>query len=191
MSLEKNKALQFNEWVESHTEEMFRWAYYKTSSKETAEDLVQDTFYAAYKSYDGFENRSNVKTWLFSILNNKIVDFYRKKPKQVDVSFSEEKGNEITDGLFTHSEGWTESPVHPVWNEEQHLLDNPDFNEVLEKCMNDLPENWREAVNLKYVLNKKGAEITQYLGISSANYWQIIHRSKLLLKKCVEYNWSI
>jgi RNA polymerase sigma-70 factor (ECF subfamily) len=189
--IQSSKQSIFTEWVESYTEEFFRWAYYKTNSKETAEDLVQDTFFSAYKAYESFEKKSTAKTWLFSILNRKIIDFYRKKKDLLDVSFSEDKGTEITDSLFTKKEGWSESPVHPAWKDEKHLLDNAEFNEVLEKCMDDLPLNWREAINLKYLFNKKGNEISELLGVTKSNYWQMIHRGKLLLKKCVEVNWKL
>jgi RNA polymerase sigma-70 factor (ECF subfamily) len=50
---------------------------FKTSSKEIAEDLVQDTFLAAFHKIDSFEGKSQPKTWLFSILNNKVIDYYR------------------------------------------------------------------------------------------------------------------
>jgi RNA polymerase sigma-70 factor (ECF subfamily) len=46
---------------------------FKTSSKEIAEDLVQDTFLAAFHKIDSFEGKSQPKTWLFSILNNKVL----------------------------------------------------------------------------------------------------------------------
>lgn len=48
-----------------------------------AEDLVQETFTAAYRSISGFKNDCHPKTWLFSILNNKIVDYHRKKFKDI------------------------------------------------------------------------------------------------------------
>ena len=41
-------------WVTEFTEEMFQWAYHKTSSEEQAHDLVQDTFLAATEKYENF-----------------------------------------------------------------------------------------------------------------------------------------
>jgi RNA polymerase sigma-70 factor (ECF subfamily) len=37
--------------------------------------------------------------------------------------------------------------INAVWDQEQELLDNPDFNTVMEECMNDLPQKWKLAVN--------------------------------------------
>ncbi len=53
-------------WVEMYSDNMFSWALHKTSSKETSEDLVQETFLAAVQSFDKFKGDSNPKTWLFS-----------------------------------------------------------------------------------------------------------------------------
>ncbi len=190
---ESQKQRTFKEWVDTFTDELFKWALYKTSSRETAEDLVQETFFSAYKAFDKFEGKSSTKTWLFSILNNKIIDHYRKKhiTSENSLSLSEEQGTEIVDGMFKDNGAWENTPVHPVWNSEKHLLDDPEFNVVMEKCIDDLPKNWKTAITYKYVLDKKGDEISKELNLSSSNYWQIIHRAKLLLKKCIEVKWTI
>ncbi len=47
------------------------------SSKETVEDLVQDSFLASFQSIENFEGKSQSKTWLFSILKKKISEHFR------------------------------------------------------------------------------------------------------------------
>ena len=66
-------------WVEEYTSGLFSWALHKISDEELARDLVQDTFMAAAEKISSFRGESSPKTFLFSILNNKIVDHYRKK----------------------------------------------------------------------------------------------------------------
>ncbi len=61
-------------WLAKYGDDMYSWAYYKTSSKETAEDLVQDTMVSVYRSYEKYKQGSNPNTWLFTIINNKIID---------------------------------------------------------------------------------------------------------------------
>lgn len=53
--------VMFENWVAQFSDELFTWAYHKTSSKETAEDLVQDTFLSAYHKIDSFEGKSHPK----------------------------------------------------------------------------------------------------------------------------------
>ena len=60
-------------WVAVYSDDLYRWALHKTSDKETVQDLVQETFLAAFKSLDKFQGKSQPKTWLFSIMNNKIM----------------------------------------------------------------------------------------------------------------------
>ena len=55
--------------------------------------------------------------------------------------------------------------------------------------MEDLPQKWKFAVTSKYLTDKKADEICQELEITVSNYWQIVHRAKLLLKKCLEMKW--
>jgi RNA polymerase sigma factor (sigma-70 family) len=68
-----------NDWVVAHTDSLYEWAFYKLSDEELTKDIVQETFITAFQKIDSFEGKSNPKTWLFSILNNKIIDHYRKE----------------------------------------------------------------------------------------------------------------
>lgn len=78
----ENKNDSIESWVKLYTGSLYDWALFKTSYKETAEDLVQDTFLAAKLQFEKFKQNSSAKTWLFAILNNKIKDYYRNKYKQ-------------------------------------------------------------------------------------------------------------
>lgn len=179
-------------WFHKYSDALFSWAYHKTSSREASEDLVQDTFLAAVRAYDGFQNNSNPKTWLFAILNNKIIDFYRKKAKSFALNSSKAEQMFInqTDSFFDSDQNWTLKKDTLLWEEEHHILDNEDFRKTLNTCMKALPENWRLAMLSKYILNKTANEICQEIKITQSNYWQIVHRSKLLLRNCIESNWK-
>lgn len=190
--LKQNRQKEFEIWVTNFSDELFSWALYKTSSKEVAEDLVQETFLAAYHKIESFKGDSQPKTWLFSILKNKVIDHYRldAKTTKQNRSLSENSGNEITEGLFNENENWASNEINAIWNnDEEELLDNPEFNHVLQECMDDLPNKWRNAFTSKYLTDKKAEEICQDLDITVSNYWQIVHRSKLLMKKCLELKW--
>jgi len=58
----------FIQLVKLHTKDLVSYTLSKVQQKEIAEDLVQETFIAAYQSYRKYEGKSSVKTWLFSIL---------------------------------------------------------------------------------------------------------------------------
>ncbi len=172
-------------WVESFSEELYSWTLYKISDPETAKDLVQNTFLAAAEKIDGFKGDSSPKTWLFAILNNKIIDIYRKKVKQ-----PVKQEEQFLSGFFDEGEKWKTGRSPLEWQEEEsHLLDNDDFRAVLKRCLDELPEKWNACVQLKFMENKKGEDICQEIGITPSNFWQIIHRAKLQLRDCIEVNW--
>ena len=176
---------ELTQWVETYTSDLYSWAYHKTSNVEVAQDLVQDTFLAVAERLDSFQGKSSVKTWLFSILNNKIVDFYRKKAK-AHVSFD---GNFLSH-FFNEDGEWKQDSMPKDWSDgEEHLLDNAEFHQVLKLCMDALPVSWSATVKLKYLSQKKGEEICKELNITSSNYWQMIHRAKLQLRACLEKKW--
>ena len=176
---------QLAQWVEQYSREMFAWAAHKVSDSELAKDLVQDTFLAAFEKIDSFKGKSSPKTWLFSILNYKIIDHYRSK-----VKLTVRIENKTLSSFFTGSGEWLPDKRPSKWDDDDsHLLDNADFNAVLHECIESLPDKWCTIVKLKYLMSKKGDEICQELGITPTNFWQIMHRSKLKLRDCIESNW--
>ena len=177
--------INLKSWVDEFTDALYKWAYYKTSSVETAEDLVQETFLVAAEKLSSFKGESTPKTWLFSILNHKIIDYYRKKVnKPINVE------NDIVANSFDKEGSWQQSQRPHSWHEEEnHLLDDNEFQQILQKCMDALPEQWNTCVKLKYFTEKSGAEICQELDIAPTNFWQIVHRAKLQLRNCVDNKW--
>ena len=87
-----------------------------------AEDLVQDTFLSAYKNLENFKNESNPKTWLFSILNNKIIDFYRKKSKSLTKEDNDAEliATNNTNALFNEKDHWVNT-TNTNWETDEHF----------------------------------------------------------------------
>jgi len=145
---------------------------------------------SAYKSFDKYKPGSNPKTWLFTILNNKIIDYYRASNTQKSINQSTLQGKKVDDDNFTADGNWNNA-TDPLWaNTEQHLLDNPQFLEVLSGCIDKLPPNWKGVIVGKYIHHKKGSQICKDLGITSSNLWQMAHRAKLQLRTCLDKNWK-
>ncbi len=185
--MELNKSTNLPQWVEQYSGDLYSWALHKLSDRELAGDLVQDTFLAAAEKIEGFKGDSSPKTWLFSILNHKIIDIYRKKVNQTvrleDQNFT---------GFFDADGNWLKDKRPAAWPEDEvQLLDNDAFQEVLNRCLEALPEKWNMCVKLKYLSEKNGEEICQELDIAPTNFWQIIHRAKLQLRDCIEKNWFL
>ena len=181
------KNAQLTSWVKEYTRDMLSWARHKVTDPATAEDLVQDTFLAAAEQIDTFRNDSSPRTWLFSILNNKIAGYYRSSLKFTNISIGAETS---TDDFFDEAGHWKRHIIPTDWeNSDIHLLDDPIFIETFQGCLDRLPAVWYSCVRLKYLEQKEAEIICQETGLSPTNYWQIVHRAKLQLRRCLEQHW--
>ncbi len=173
------------QWVNDYTPDLYSWALHKTSDEEQAKDLVQDTFMAAAEKLPTFKGESSPKTYLFSILNHKIIDYYRKKStKPVNVE------TQVFSRFFDEDGEWRTEKKPRDWHEEEtNILDDENFQTVFQECINHLPDQWNVCVTSKYLTEKNSGEICQELGITPTNYWQMMHRAKLQLRECIEKNW--
>lgn len=176
--------LTVESWVKLHTREMYSYALIKVKAKEAAEDIVQNAFLAAWKAYPSFQQKSNPRTWLFSILKHKIADYYRIKFRQ-----SSEIPSDITGKFFDKNDRWNSAYRPSEWQADKDLLDDPEFTNALKDCFEKLPEKWSSAVRLKYLEQDDAETICSMLEITKPNFWQIIHRAKLSLRNCLELKW--
>lgn len=173
------------DWVKLYTRDLYAWAIQKTPQAAVAEDLVQDTFLAAAEQLADFRGDSSPKTWLMGILKNKVAEHYRKIIRENTLS-----GLPETDSFFDANDHWNLAQQPRSWaGDAEHLTDIPEFNKTLDACVERLPQMMNACIRLKFLEEKKGEEICRELGITSANYWQMIHRAKLQLRQCLEKYW--
>ena len=79
---EKQKYTIFENEFLPHMEAMYNFAYRITYDEDTAKDLLQDTYYKAFKFIESFHEGTNAKAWLFRILKNSFINEFRKKNKE-------------------------------------------------------------------------------------------------------------
>jgi RNA polymerase sigma-70 factor (ECF subfamily) len=171
---------EVTDWVREHTSDLLRYAASRVKEREVAEDLVQVTLMAAWKSKDRFAQQSSPRTWLFSILKNKIADHYRKLYRDPVIH-----GSDIqVDERFRADGHW--SPQHRPndWNVDESA-EKEALQRYLLHCLEHLPAHWRAAVEMKYLKEKDSKAICQELGITPTNYWQQLHRAKSKLRECI------
>lgn len=79
-------------------------------------------------------------------------------------------------------------PAGKLGVEGQDYLENKELKDILERCIKKLPAVWAMVFNMKYLEEEDSKKICKELGLSSTNFWVIIHRSKLSLRVCIS-NW--
>jgi len=182
-------------WVSEYGDYLFSIAFLKINHRETAEDLVQDTFLSAIRSLDTFRKESSVKTWLVSILNNKIIDHYRKRDTlQGPDEYLSKTDDPFYSAFFQadrYSDAhWKRDSRPQDWdNDTESELLRDEFFRVLEYCIHRMPSRLIPVFTAKFIDEKNSEDICKDLAISPSNYWVMIHRSKLLMRSCLEKSW--
>ena len=181
-----NYQLDPNQWITRYADYLYNYTIVRVKDRETAEDLVQETFFAGLKSMVNFKGEASERTWLISILKRKIIDYYRK--------INSAKGKaEVKMNFYTEGERegeWIEERVPNSWNSQvEKDIENRELGMALEKCIDALPEKYAIVFRMKTIDQFETEEICKELNITSSNLWVIIHRARTQLRRCMEVNW--
>ena len=174
-------------WVERHGDYLFRYAMLRLRDRPAAEDLVQETFLAALKGRESFAGGSSEATWLVGILKHKIADHFRLQARQAPVD--ERDLREHPDpSAFDRRGHWVSGPVEWGGNPAD-LFRQKEFLEQLANCLSELSESHANAFTLREVEGLDAREICKVLNVTETNLWVILHRARMLLRRCLETRW--
>jgi RNA polymerase sigma-70 factor (TIGR02943 family) len=176
-------------WVDDHRDCLFRYALLRVRRPEVAEDLVQETLYAAVRIYSTFRGKSSERTWLCGILKNKICDYFRKLGREVsftDLEFlQDEMSHKLVErGFWNHHLGPLE------WKSEAEVvMHRAEFWETFRNCLSKLPVRVADVFMLRKMEEMDSAQICEAFRISENNLWVMLHRARMALRECLEINW--
>jgi RNA polymerase sigma-70 factor (TIGR02943 family) len=162
-----------------------------------AEDMVQEALLAAIQAIEGFDGRSSLKTWMFSILRHKIIDHIRRSSRERPLSefvANENEQDANLDAMFGkqtlwNGAHWTDEDRPSEWPEPDAALEHKQFWDVFDACVHRLPENLSRVFMMRELLDLDTPEICTELNISTNNCWVILHRARTRLRGCMEHNW--
>lgn len=180
-----SKKLEPDNWVNNYADALYAYCVSRVNDVQAAEDIVQNTFLSAWKARESYNGAASEKNWLYAILKNKIIDHFRRQSSGVVIISSREE-----DIYFDNAEHWTTETAPKDWgvNTEQPV-EIKEFYTFLDKCKQKLKEIQQSVFVMKYMEDLDSAEICKVLDITPSNYWVLIHRAKLHLRKCLETNW--
>lgn len=115
---------------------VYRAALYLTKDKSQAEDLVQETYLRAFRSFDSFKPGTNCKAWFLSILRNLFINQYnhkRRQPEMVDWETIEQT---------------YEAMAQNGHKEPQSLFFSQLMDGEIQQALKELPEEFRTAIVL-------------------------------------------
>ena len=94
---------KFEHLVKEHRDMVYSVALAHTKDPSAADDVAQETFIKAYRSWDGLKNPSRVKTWLYAIARNTAIDWFRRQKRapnsgldELDVAAPEKEKDRVT-----------------------------------------------------------------------------------------------
>jgi RNA polymerase sigma-70 factor (TIGR02943 family) len=181
-------------WVKSFGDYLFSYAFLKVGIRETAEDLVQETFVSAIKGRDSFKGDSSEKTWLVAILKNKIIDHYRRKDVLKGAAdYLNDTDDEFSAHYFDKSSGhWLRTSAPRDWSvSADSAVHNAEFEQVLHGCIHKMPPKLVPVFLARFIDGEDSEIICKAHNLSASNYWVMIHRAKVLLRSCLEKNWFL
>jgi RNA polymerase sigma-70 factor (ECF subfamily) len=177
--------------IESHRPYLMRYALSQLRDGQMAEEAVQEALVAALESLASFGGKSTLRTWLTSILRYKVIDLQRRAVSErarVPLDEGREADDEAwLDDLFDATGHWREAPQ--AWSDPESALEQRRFWEAFESCLGRLPGPASRVFFKREVLGEETAAICRDESISASNCWVILHRSRLLLRACLEKNW--
>lgn len=179
-------------WVDLYGDYLFAFALSRVRFETIAEDLVRETLLAALANDSSFTGKYSEKTWLCGILKQKIVDYFRRNCQGIDLT-AEEVDLTPYDYLFadeTWKDHWTAETMPSDWKTTpEQALEGNKFCAVLSHCLGELPERVANCFTLREMDGFDAAEICGILGISPNNFWVMMHRARLHLRRCIDFNW--
>ncbi len=173
--------------------DMLRFAHLQLRNTETAEDLVQEAIEAALRHSSSFAGQSTLKTWVFAILRNRIIDHLRTAKRTMPMSSLVEDGEdwqERLETLFNEKGGWRDGPRPVAWPNPEESMQTRQFWGVFEACLDHLSANTGRVFMMREFLGFESDEICTQLGISTSNCHVILHRARLKLRGCMETGWG-
>jgi RNA polymerase sigma-70 factor (ECF subfamily) len=149
-----------------HLDALFNFAVYLTRGRAEAEDLVQETYLRALRFSHRFRPGTHLRAWLFQILRNTFLTFYRLREREAPLA---EEG--VPD--------WDTPMFHDAPDDDPHVLE---AHTDLERAMRRLPEEFRTVLLLAEVEGMPLEEVAQIMGCPVGTVKSRIFRAKERLR---------
>lgn len=173
---------RFSALVSQHLDGLFGASLRLTRNRTKAEDLLQEMFLRAWRSFHTFRPGTNVRAWLYRILMNAYIDGYRKSEREPEVV-----DHEDVDEFYLYSKVHESEDFRRAGNPEEVLLNNL-MDADVKGALQSLPEAFRNVVILADIEGFSYKEIAEILGIPIGTVMSRLHRGRRQLQvKLWEY----
>jgi len=158
-----------------HIHALYGAAMRFTRSPDDAQDLVQETYMKAYKSFDQFEPGTNCKAWLFRILTNTFINKYRRRVKEREILEGAERTAAEHQLIHLPSKRSTLDP-------ENDIADKSLSDEV-SRALEKVPVDFRTVVILSDIEGFSYKEVAEIAGIPVGTVMSRLFRGRRILQE--------
>ena len=144
---------EYNKAVDAYADNLYRFVLKNLRDEAMADDIIQDTFEKLWMKLEEV-SALKVKSYLFTAAYHTMIDYIRKERRYVDPA-----GYELS-----HSEHYS------------------DLNELLERAIQNLPEDQKAVVMLRDYEGYSYREITEITGLTESQVKVYIYRARVYLK---------
>ncbi|WP_353129810.1 RNA polymerase sigma factor [Parapedobacter pyrenivorans] len=158
--------IEFNTRVVKEVNSLNGYAFYFTRDEENANDLVQDTVLKAFSYYNKFKEGTNLQAWLYTILKNTFINYYRRKVK--------------TNSIIVKSDTISSSDLFR--SSLRNAAEGKFVMDDIERALTKLPEEYYSPFTMYYE-GYKYHEIADHFHIPIGTVKTRIHVARQQLKK--------
>ena len=172
---EQDHAQRFEELALPHLDAAYSLARWLTRNDRDAHDVVQEAYLRAFRFFAGFHG-DNARSWLLAIVRNTCYTWMQQnRGFHVNASLDELLESGEADAVF--------AAVEPSEDGPEKLMRREDDKAMLNRALEQLPEEFREAIVLKELEDLSYREIAAVTGVPLGTVMSRLSRARKLLYK--------
>src|SRR2546427_6819269 len=167
--------VRFEEEALELADQVYRVARRLVSTREEAEDLMQETYARAFRAWRSYTPGTNLRAWLLRILTNLNIDRGRRQQRTPDLQPMEEGDYFLYNRLEAAGEGG---------NDEERVVERLSQNDVV-TALSEVPHDFRDVVVLVDIGDFTYADAAQILDVPVGTVMSRLHRGRRILKQAM------
>jgi RNA polymerase sigma-70 factor (ECF subfamily) len=181
MRLTKQEDSAISDVIDAYSTHLFRACMGMGFAEDQAKEICHASWATFFEVIPRFEGRSHIRTFLFGILYNKVMEHRRASKKHESYDPIED----AVESSFLDDGHWVKPPKDPYkYSESAEMMD------IIERCLEHLPDAQRMAFTLKVVMEHDTGEVCNEMDVSATNLRQLLFRGKARLRKCIDGQYS-
>ena len=174
LATEARDRVRFEEDALALSEQVYRVARHLAGSREEADDLVQETYARAFRSWRSFQPGTNMRAWLLRILTNINIDRGRRQQRAPQMQPLEANDYYLYDRLAAED--------GDAVSDEQRVVERLSQDDIV-TALSAVPHDFRDVLVLVDLGDFSYADAAQILDIPVGTVMSRLHRGRRILKR--------